>query len=546
MNWLHYLLEANLYLGVFYAVYYLFLSNDTHYALNRVYLLATSVISFVIPLLQLGFLKPVEPQLISLTLIAPTHPATISSNIAPIEVVSFTWQDGLIWAYLLGVAVLFIIFSIKIYQLVKLTRVANAQVDPAYKLIYVDDSNTAFSFFNYLFIGTKSSGTDTIIQHELVHIRQKHSADIILIELLKIVNWFNPFIYLLQASVKTLHEYIADEQTATNGNDVIAYSTFLVNNAYGLSGSSVTHSFFNYNLLKKRIIMLNQQRSGNLARLKYLLIFPIIAGLLCASTLAFSKSYGIVDLLPNKIDSPLHPRYDVWNKSYDHTFTTSKGYRVRERVIFINGAVSKTAEIFDEAGQKHIYEARFISPKESKFVKDVFGYQFPLDTVIKAKLAPPPPPKPPVNVSKHKLLPPPPAPKPVNVHLVPPPPPMNPDFVSLYNYMYETLSYPANAKLKLKTGTVGVSFKLTADNKITDVKVIDAAGGGFDEEVVKVLSSFKGIVKPISKHNYYVMGITFNLLGEGSQSNIMAKNPGDDIGGASNYTCIVNVYSYIK
>jgi len=390
MNWLHYLLEANLYLAVFYAVYFLFLRNDTHYALSRIYLLATSVISFVIPLFQLGFLKPVEPQLISLTLIPPP-PLAMSSNIAPIETINFIWQDGLVAAYLFGAVVLLIIFSIKIYQLFKLTRTANANTDASYKLIYVDDSNTAFSFFNFLFIGTKATGADTIIQHELVHIRQKHSADIIFIELLKIVNWFNPFIYLLQASVKTLHEYIADEQTATNGNDVIAYSTFLVNNAYGLGGSSITHSFFNYNLLKKRIIMLNQQRSGNLARLKYLLAVPIIAGLLCASTLAFSKSYGVVDLLPNKIDSALQPRYDVWNKSYDRTFTTSKGFKAHERVIFINGAVSKTAEIFDEAGQKHFFEARFISAKECKFVKDVFGYQFPLDTVIKVKLAPPPP-----------------------------------------------------------------------------------------------------------------------------------------------------------
>jgi magnesium-transporting ATPase (P-type) len=234
MNWLHYLLEANLYLAVFYALYYLFLSNDTHYALSRIYLLATSVLSFIIPLLQLGFLKPAEPQLIPLTLITPLHPTTISNNTIPIEATNFTWQDGLIGAYLLGTAVLFVIFSIKIYQLFRLTRVANTQVDRSYKLIYVNDSNTAFSFFNFLFIGTKVSGTDTIIQHELVHIRQKHSADIIFIELLKIVNWFNPFIYLLQASLKTLHEYIADEQTATEGNDVIAYSTFLVNNAYGI------------------------------------------------------------------------------------------------------------------------------------------------------------------------------------------------------------------------------------------------------------------------------------------------------------------------
>jgi hypothetical protein len=138
--------------------------------------------------------------------------------------------------------------------------------------------------------------------------------------------------------------------------------------------------------------MLNQQRSGNLARLKYLLTIPICAGMLCASTLAFSKDYGIVDLFPQKTDTPKKPRYDVWNKSYDHTFTTSKGYKVRERIIFVSGAVSKTAEIIDKNGQKHLYDDRWISPKESKFVEEKYGYQFPRDTVVSVKLLPPTPP----------------------------------------------------------------------------------------------------------------------------------------------------------
>ncbi|HWZ36194.1 MAG TPA: M56 family metallopeptidase, partial [Mucilaginibacter sp.] len=130
------------------------------------------------------------------------------------------------------------------------------------------------------------------------HINQKHSLDILFIELLKIINWFNPFIYLLQNSLKITHEYIADEHTAARENDTLSYATFLVNNAYGTGNSSITHSFFNYNLLKKRIIMLNQQRSGTSARLKYLIAVPVFAGLLCASTLAFSKDYGCIDLDP--------------------------------------------------------------------------------------------------------------------------------------------------------------------------------------------------------------------------------------------------------
>ncbi|MGN8069168.1 energy transducer TonB [Mucilaginibacter sp. 22184] len=181
-----------------------------------------------------------------------------------------------------------------------MTRTANKIADDKYKIVPIEDSNTAFSFFNYLFIGSKMKGTDIIIRHEMVHIRQKHTLDVLFLEFIKIINWFNPFVYLLQNSLKTVHEYIADEQTAAFESDTLSYSSFLVNNAYGLNGSSVTHSFFNYNLLKKRIIMLNQKRSGNLARLKYLVAVPICTAALCASTLGFSKTYALVDLAPQR------------------------------------------------------------------------------------------------------------------------------------------------------------------------------------------------------------------------------------------------------
>jgi len=182
-------------------------------------------------------------------------------------------------------------------------QTANKITDNRYKIVQLENSNTAFSFFNYLFIGSKTEGTSIIIRHEMVHIRQKHTLDVLFLEFIKIINWFNPFVYLLQNSLKTVHEYIADEQTAALESDTLAYSSFLVNNAYGLSGSSIAPSFFNYNLLKKRIIMLNQKRSGNLARLKYLVAVPICAATLCASTLGFSKTYALIDLAPQHADT---------------------------------------------------------------------------------------------------------------------------------------------------------------------------------------------------------------------------------------------------
>jgi TonB family protein len=332
MNWLYYLAEANIYLGVFYLAYCLLLTKETYYQLTRAYLLFACVVSFILPVLQIGALKPVETAVattINYTIpqeyYAPQYQelqqpvkhiqtvAPVTTTISPVVVskpipeaepviieTKLTPQAYLLYAYLIGAIVLLLMLMVKLYTLFMLTRKAQLIDEVEYKLAYLPETNVAFSFFNYLFIGTHASGSATIIRHELVHIRQKHSADIMFMELLKIVSWFNPFVYLLQNSLKTVHEYIADEQTAAHEMDALAYSSFLVNNAYGAGGSSLTHSFFNYNLLKKRIIMLNQQRSGNLARFKYLVALPICAGLLCASTLGFSKTYALVDLDPVK------------------------------------------------------------------------------------------------------------------------------------------------------------------------------------------------------------------------------------------------------
>ncbi len=301
MNWLYYLLEANLYLGVFYLAYILFLNKETHYVFNRVYLIASCVIAFILPVLQVSTLKQYitpDAPVAQIQQIPPPPPAYVITPMpqmaysmeTPAAHPLFTADDALYYGYWIGAAILMVLLMTKLVSLFRLISSRPVLNHDNYKLIYLDELNTAFSFFNYLFIGSRANNSPIIIRHELVHIRQRHSADIMFIEFLKVINWFNPFIYLVQKSLKTLHEYIADEESLAEDTDTTAYSAYLVNYAYGLSGPSITHSFFTYNLLKNRIIMLHQKRSGSLATLKYLVTVPIGAGLLCASTMAFSKT----------------------------------------------------------------------------------------------------------------------------------------------------------------------------------------------------------------------------------------------------------------
>jgi hypothetical protein len=541
MNWLHYLLEANMYLMVFYAMYCLFLNKETHYTLNRVYLLCSCILSFLLPVLQIGALKPAETTTqVTFVKIMPTaFPHTKPVVTAAIEN-PITMQDVLLLAYLLGVAVLTIVLLIKLFKLVKMTRITHKLVNDQYKMVSIEDSNTAFSFFNYLFIGSKTTGSDIIIRHELVHIRQKHSVDIVFMEVMKIMNWFNPFIYMVQVSLKTVHEYIADEQTAAVENDALTYSSFLVNNAYGLNGSSITHSFFNYNLLKKRIIMLNQKRSGNLARLKYLMAVPICAGMLCASTLGFSKTYGWVDLAPRHSNTSVaayktaHLASDTTKRVTNINQVTSKGYKYDEDGYLINGKTDFRVLITEKNGEQKEYFKRSAKPAGLALLKDKYGYSFP-KMLIHAKLPPPPPvpPAPSVNAPQPKAItkrppPPPAAPKTVynkpsntiDVKLMPPPPPPRSPFDTLYGYMGRHIRYSTAGRDNLIAGRVIATFNIN-NGKIEDVKITRGLTDIMDGEVVRVLKSYDG---PLSvKSGKYGIPVSYTLIDQ--NGNNIGKTP---------------------
>ncbi len=540
MNWLYYLLEANLYLCVFYAGYCLFLNKETHYTLNRIYLLLTCVVSFVLPVVQIGWLKPVETATKTIVIIPQTAYQTAVQKLTAQP--TLTFNDILVYAYILGIIVLTTVLFIRLYQLVKLTKATKTLVDDKYKLINIEGSNTAFSFFNYLFIGTKTQANNIIIRHELVHIRQKHSVDIVFLELIKIINWFNPLVYLLQISLKTIHEYIADEQTAAQESDALSYSSFLVSNAYGLNGSPLAHSFFNYNLLKKRIIMLNQKRSGKLARLKYLVAVPICTGLLCASTLVFSKSYGFFDLMPshrianqkptNAQTSPADTiKADpIRIKKQD---LTVKGYKYKETGYLVNNKTDYRVIITEKNGEQKEYYKSKATPEELATLKSKYGYTFP-KMLIYPKL-PPPPPAPPAPGKKPKgvdaKVPPPPppanpekikkAPKVVKVQEaipvgnpvapaqpsasapVPPPPPPADPMNPLYKYIAKHVRYPAAARNNRITGQVTVGFKLN-NGKINGVKVLKAVDPQIDKEVARVVSNFNEKLGGLNQGNYTV------------------------------------------
>ena len=313
MTWLYYLLESNLYLAIFYGFYLIFLQKETFYGLNRGYLISSTIFSFLIPFLQIGILSQLIYGANKLSL-AYTNPnlATVKSN----ELKFSSLVELALVLYIVIAAYFIVKLIIGFYEILSLALKAKKETTGGITYIELKDSPSAFSFFNLLFINPSSKEKHTILKHEMVHIRQRHTVDILFFELLKIFNWFNPIVWLIQKDIKLLHEYIADDLTTNSDIEKHDYAMFLIQNSFGVTPNYLTNQIFNQSILKRRINMLNKRKSAGRARLKILLAVPIVGGMLLASTVGFSKDYAMLDLYPEKY-SEGHPNHQSKNQKND-------------------------------------------------------------------------------------------------------------------------------------------------------------------------------------------------------------------------------------
>jgi len=303
MDWLYYLLEANLYLLIFYGFYRLFLHGETFYTNNRYYLLLSSIGAFIFPILQLGFLNPM-PQVVDSALAFPqpilyTEAELANRASAPVAL-SIDYTTYLYPIYLIICCFFVLKLILSLSKIVRLWLTAKKDRSGTITIVELEKEHSAFSFFNLLFIHPQLAAKQTVLKHEMVHIKQKHSLDILFFEIIQIICWFNPFIYFIKKDIKLLHEYIADELTTNKDIQKHDYAMFLIENSFGVAPTPLTNQIFNQSILKRRINMLNKKRTAGWARLRLLLVLPLGGAMLCTSTMAFTKDYGYLDLLPEK------------------------------------------------------------------------------------------------------------------------------------------------------------------------------------------------------------------------------------------------------
>ncbi|GAA0711885.1 hypothetical protein GCM10009430_01790 [Aquimarina litoralis] len=267
-------------------VYDIFHKKDTFFNWNRLYLIVTPFLSLILPFIELDFLTSSSTEIvvtnIERTIIVPTERIIFDTNVTRTDAGANGMQiNWWLVTYLAGVLLSFINLLLKFHKLHILRNVSHISKSFNQKIVILPNSMHAFSFWNTIFIGDSLTEEEKqhIISHELVHVNHKHTIDQIGIELLKILLWWNPLVYIYQARITLLHEYIADAITIHKVNQK-NYIEQLLNSAFQTEKITFINQFFNQSLIKKRIFMLQKSQSKSIAKFKYLLLIPVLTGIL--------------------------------------------------------------------------------------------------------------------------------------------------------------------------------------------------------------------------------------------------------------------------
>lgn len=276
-----YLMKSGICVSLFYLIYRTFLKKETFFSVNRLILIMAIPVSLAIPLIRIS--SPIAAS----SLIEGTY---ISGGSSTAPVSQFGLSEILLSIYLLGVAFFLIRFIYKLFQLFLLIRKSSYHIYDGVKIVVTEEEMSPFSFFNYFFINkadVKNPDFDRIMAHELAHIHQFHSLDLIFLELFTIFQWFNPFVWPYKESLKETHEYLADHAVIAQGCSKTKYQLLIFEQLVGLNLFEFTNNF-NQSLIKRRITMMAKIQSKGRAKFKVLLVLPVIA--LLVLTFAESKT----------------------------------------------------------------------------------------------------------------------------------------------------------------------------------------------------------------------------------------------------------------
>ncbi len=321
-----YLLQSSTVLILFYLIYILILRNERFFAEIRFYLLGSAFLALILPLLKFSYSITVESEFVN-NAMGDVFAETITGEaIMPVKSL-ISKEEILLLIYLVVCTILFVRSVLKVLQIRQLIKAGEYQIVDEQKVILLDQSIPAFTFFGYIVMNREEfsdKSLNNIFAHEKVHAQQKHWIDLLFVELLTIVLWFNPFVWLYQVAVKQTHELLADDGVIARGFNIGQYQAILMNQIMGTEVLGLANNF-NYSITKKRMIMMSKEKSPVNRRYKLLIVIPVVFAVLLFNLQIVEvqaqekKVEKVVDAMPV---SGKAPKFAVNPERKDTTYVT--------------------------------------------------------------------------------------------------------------------------------------------------------------------------------------------------------------------------------
>ena len=405
-----YFIKSGMCLALLLAFYHLVLEREKMHLFNRFYLLGSVLFSFLAP----SFIIYIEAKNTIQTAINYINKSETTS-LSFFEQY-FTLTNAFLFIYLMISFVFLIRFVKNLNHIIRKIRVHEIVKSEHAKFVPVADEISPHTFWNYIFINKEDYSNkkieEEVFTHELAHVTQKHTIDVLILETLQIVFWFNPLFFLLKKAVQLNHEFLADDKVISLHENIPKYQTLLLskaswNNTYYLASN------LNYSLTKKRLLMMKTQNSKKVIFLKKIAVIPLLAGL--------------VLLFANRVEAQTKKKKPqiVEINSADKKATTAQ---MKEYNNFMKGVnKNSTLKLKDVKRIRYIYSR--MTGKQKKSVKNIYEFLPPPPKPVKIEVIEvdkngkrkhrksPPPPKPVIvevievdknGKKKHKKLPPPP------------------------------------------------------------------------------------------------------------------------------------------
>ena len=299
-NWITYIAECALCLALLYLPFWGLLRKETFFQYNRFVLLAITVLSFILPWISI-------PEITSQ--LAPSETISIQLEEINVMISGKALSENISWKTILAIIYLSGTVTCLLYKIIDLVRLIRfiprgclwVHTENGIHIHCHAHDVVPFSWMNHIVISEKDyeENGHNILLHEQAHIACGHSWDVLWLSFVEVLQWFNPFVWMLSKEIQDIHEYEADLTVLRKGINARDYQLLIIQKVVG-SGSYTFANNFNHSSLKKRITMMIKEKSNPWARLKYLYILPIVAICMIACTQSAKSimSYEEVEVKP--------------------------------------------------------------------------------------------------------------------------------------------------------------------------------------------------------------------------------------------------------